>query len=228
LLHSKLGRGFPKSASPTSKATLQSFDVPAYRKVEGHKILAWPAVQECLQVDLSGLPGWEGDAVDAERWLIKVTSDFGSLLTVDGNPNIYLIGSVLYPTIARSHGISKELVDSSCRIFFETLHCIYPIIDRNTFYMEVLPKAYETAFSENYEGSALVLIVIALGIVAHEGSTGAYILDKSSGRSTGVRGGTIKEPPGLVFVTETKRRIGLLLTEGSLVSLQCSILTAFV
>jgi uncharacterized membrane protein (UPF0127 family) len=50
--------------------------------------------------------------------------------------------------------------------------------------------------------------------------------DTQSGRDTGVRGGTIRNPPGLLFVNEAQRRMGILMTQHSLILLQCYLHTA--
>ena len=127
----------------------------------------------------------------------------------------------------RSITLNKEYVESLCVAYFQSFHCIYPILDRHYFYAELLPQVCRQSFSEAYEGSALVLLVLALGSVAQEGATGSSLVDEA-GRETGIRGGTALRPPGLLFLNEAKRRLGVALTSWTLNNLQCCILFALV
>ncbi len=215
------------TSSPPVPPRLRSFQVPPRQISEGHRLLAWPAVQQLLQRDLAELPHWGGATKGTEKWLIEISADFGTSLPTDWNIDIfYTADGFLNLKRGRSISLTKSFIESLCSAYFQTFHCTYPILDRHHFYSKVLPRVCSQSFDEADEGSALVLFVLALGAIAQEGSLGSPIVEEPSGRQTGIRGGTVQRPPGLVFLNEAKRRLGFALTQWNLNNLQSFILSA--
>jgi hypothetical protein len=206
---------------------LEPFRVPPRQNTEVHKLLGWPAVQTVLSRDGADLSEWDGHNQGTENWLMDISMDFAAL-PVDWPTDIfYTETGDLNLEIGRSITLNKEYVESVCAVYFQSFHCIYPVLDQYYFYTELLPQVCRQSFSETYEGSALVLMVLALGSVAQEGATGSSLVDEA-GSETGIRGGTVLRPPGLVFLNEARRRLGFALTAWTLNSLQCCILFASV
>jgi hypothetical protein len=190
------------------------------------QLLAWPVVQELLQCDSLNLSHWGGGSQSAESWLIDVSQEFDAVLPVDGPTRIYYSdNAILDLHTARSMTLNRSYIKAQCAIYFKTYHCTYPILDRSHFYSSLLPQVCKQSFNETYSGSTLVLLVLALGTLAQEGATGAPIADET-GRQTGIRGGSPKRPPGLVFLNEAKRRFGVALTDWNTDNLLCYILCA--
>ncbi|PQE23421.1 hypothetical protein CJF30_00010494 [Rutstroemia sp. NJR-2017a BBW] len=221
-------------ASPSSEISPQNiptpsklFQVPARRATEIHNLLAWPAVQALLECDGANLSQWDGHSQPAESWLIEISTDFPKLAVDRPVDILYSESGTLDLGGYRSINLNKAYVESLCAAYFRSFHCTYPILDPYYFYNDLLPQVCGQSFSEAHEGSALVLLVLALGSVAQEGSTGSSFVD-DAGRETGIRGGTVLRPPGHIFLTEAKRRLGLVLTCWNLNNLQCCILFALV
>lgn len=215
-----------RERSPSNaEAYLDSFQVPTSQAKETDNILTWPAVQTILERDLGKQTQWDGSSQRAEKWLTAISAEFPKL-AVDRTADIlYSEIGVLVLGVSRSVYLNKPYVESLCAVYFQSFHCIYPILNKDQFYRDLLPRVCDRSFSEECEESALALLVLALGSVAQEGVTGSPIFDEV-GRETGVRGGTLARPPGLIFMNEAKRRMGLALTSWNLNNLQCSILFA--
>ncbi|KAF3067022.1 hypothetical protein GL218_08823 [Daldinia childiae] len=97
-------------------------------------------------------------------------------------------------------------------------------MDRQVFLSEVLPAMASHGFDES-SSSTLTCLVFALGEVAISAVQGAP-LGRYKGRPSGIRGGTIERPPGLVFFNEARKRMGFNLTECSLQNVQIFALAA--
>jgi len=226
---SAVDSGFASASSGSSPwnvpRPLESFQVPARQTTEVHKLLAWPAVQAFLERDGTDLSQWDGHSQGSENWLIEISAEFPNLAVDRSVDILYREADVLDLERSRSITLNKEYVESLCAAYFRSFHCTYPILDPYYFYTTLLPQVCSQSFSEAHDGSALVLLVLALGSVAHEGVTGSPIVDEA-GRETGIRGGTVLRPPGLIFLTEAKRRLGVSFTFWNLNNLQCCILFA--
>lgn len=112
--------------------------------------------------------------------------------------------------------------------YFDSFNYIAPIVDRQTFLGVTLPAALDvgpdatdptaktSANNDANPNTALVLLVAALGDVAIAGVQGAPVL----GATGGVKGGTVRHPPGLALFNEARRRMGFVLGDCSLESMQ--------
>jgi hypothetical protein len=219
----------PKSSSGTSSlsgASLPQTDLFPYRhEIEARKILAWPAVRSLMQNDLQQIPDWDGESDGGEKWLTKISMAVESPLPMD-EPVKFVFDSGVTPASwdAQTFCLTPAMIDELCQAFFRSFHSMYPILDARDFYAVILPQAHSCSFDRNDRCSVLVLLVLALGAVAQEGVSGNSIVEESTGRNTGMRGGTPLRPPGLVFLNEARKRIGVMITEYDIILLQCFIL----
>ena len=190
------------------------------------QVLAWPAVQVLLQCDSLNLSHWGGKKMSAEKWLIDISKEFGAHLPVSRYIDIvYSDDAILDLDTLGTITLNRRYVESICSIYFRTFHCTYPILDRSHFYSTLLPQVCSNSFSGNDSSSALVLMILALGTLAWEGAMGPRIVDET-GRETGIRGGSAKNPPGLVFLNQAIARLGVALTQWNTENLMCYILCA--
>lgn len=194
-------------------------------KVEARKLLAWPAVRTLLQDGLLQIPTWNGENDGGEKWLTRISNECESPMPTD-EPLNFSVSSESRSQVWDSGPmrVTKNVIESLCEAFFNSFHALYPILDRRHFYSDTLPEAYSSSFGQNDGCATLVLLVLALGALAKEGISGKPILEESTGRSTGVRGGTPQRPPGLAFWNEATRRLGLTISQYDLNMLQCFIL----
>ncbi|RDW79832.1 hypothetical protein BP6252_04470 [Coleophoma cylindrospora] len=182
---------------------IPTFRVPQRRTTEVQKILQWPAVETLLQNEGVDISKWQGDSSGTEGWLIEVTRTFGNILPHDRHIGISYDETGELNLDGGCITLNKTYIEGLCEAYFQSFHCICPILDRELFYSDTLPTVLKRSFSETQEGSSLVLLVLALGCITRENITGTSIL--SSGRDTGIRG-TPERPPGLIFLNEAKRR----------------------
>lgn len=193
--------------------------------IEARKVIAWPAVNSLLQNELAQIPNWQGENGEGEKWLTRITKDFEGPLPM-GEPLdlTFLNGGTPRVWDSQTVCLTKSMTEVLCQAYFNSFHATYPILDRNHFYSVTLPQAFGSSFEQYDRSSTIVLLVLALGSVAREGASGNLILQESTGRKTGVRGGTLHRAPGLEFLTEAKKRIGFVLSEYDVITLQCFIL----
>ncbi|XMA13627.1 hypothetical protein WAI453_006418 [Rhynchosporium graminicola] len=205
--------------------SLKSFQVPARQATAIQNLLAWPAVQSLLECDGVNLSRWHGHYQGTESWLKAISADFPKMAIDQPMEISYSEHGILVLMENRSISLNRIYVESLCAAYFRTFHCTFPILDLHDFYNDLLPRICSQSFGEAHEGSALVLLVLALGSLAQEGATGSPINDET-GRETGIRGGTVLQPPGHMFLTEARRRLGFAMTSWNLNNLQCFILLA--
>lgn len=216
-------KGSTSTPSPRMKAVDASTQQTMF---EVDRLLAWPAIQALLQCDSINLSQYDGNLRDTEKWLLDISYDFDAFLPLDPPVDIhYADSAMLSLQSGQAMTLNRGYVETICSIYFKTFHCTYPILDRSQFFSKLLPQVCSESFGEANPGSALVLLVIALGALAQEGATGVPLIDET-GRRTGIKGGSVDRPPGLVFLNEAKRRLVVSLTEWSLDSLLCYMLCA--
>lgn len=213
--------------SPVSLDTPSS--MPYSHKIEARKLLAWPAVRTLLQGDLLQIPTWDGENDGGEKWLTRIsiecesslpTGEFLDFDSVSSSPS--------QPWESGPIRLTKVVIEDLCEAFFHSFHAMYPILDRGHFYADTLPEACSSSFDDDDGCSTLVLLVLALGAVAQEGVSGKPILEESTGRSTGIRGGSSQRPPGLAFWNEACRRLGGMISHYDINMLQSFILLSYV
>jgi len=213
-----------------SRASLDSpSSMPYHHKIEARKLLAWPAVRTLLQGDLLQIPAWDFEDDGGEKWLTRISNECESSLPTDEFLDFHSVSSSpSQPWKSGPIHLTKDVIEDLCEAFFRSFHAMYPILDRRYFYADTLPEAYSSSFDQDDGCSTLVLLVLALGAVARDGVTGKPILEESTGRSTGVRGGSPQRPPGLAFWNEACRRLGGMILQYDLNMLQSFILLSYV
>lgn len=174
---------------------------------------------------MAHLEDWDGFGAPSESWLVRITDDLDNPLPVDERVDITVDAADNFSS-KNLIKLEQEIVQDLCTAYFYTFHRTYPVIDHDSFYSDILPKAFQTSFAEDEDASALVLLVLALGSVAQEGTIGNPLCEETNGRKTGLRGGSFSRPPGTLFVNEAQRRLGISLTRFNLTVLQSHILLA--
>ena len=207
--------------------SLSTFNIPERSGLEGHKLLAWPAIQSLLQCDMSHLQEWDGIELQPERWLVGVTESFGSREPcIERVDFFYNDAKAAQRHDRRAFNMSDQTIRDLCTAYFSSFHCTYPVLDPHLVYKNLIPKFCKQLFDESDECSALMLMILALGSVAKEGARGHAIVEPRNGRQTGLRGGSAELPPGALFLSEAKRRMGITITHFNITSLQSYILLA--
>jgi hypothetical protein len=198
---------------PRSPANSQQPDV-----VNMKRISSWPAVEENLTLNFEGVLQ-SGNTEFSEEWLVIISRDFSNQGMCDETPTSQL--PIFLAALLRN-----DSIDELCRAYFSCIHCLYPVIDQKDFENNILPRVRNNCFAESDQGSALVLLVLALGSVVHWRT----MEDLSTGGSFKRGSRTQREPlhpiPGLPLMTEAAKRIGIHLTGQTLTLLQCYILSA--
>jgi hypothetical protein len=199
--------------------------LPYFERIEARQVMTWPAVAGLLQDYTAQVPEWDAGSTGGEKWLLKVARAVEAPLASNGPTTLVLASDDATPLWdSNTVVLMPTLIENLCQAYFSTFHCIFPLLDPNHFYDVTLPQAIGTSFDENDPSLTLVLLVLALGSVAQEGSFGAPIVDETTGRRSGVRGGSAQRPPGLTYLNEALRRVGSMLPAFDLTALQSFIL----
>lgn len=214
------------ASSPFPAATAPNASPASHNhQIESRKLLAWPAVRSLLQDDLASVPNWSIEEEGGEKWLTRITKTYASPLPLDEPANLVFInGGSAALWDSRTIYLTKSIIEELCHAYFRCFYSMYPILDRGYFYEITLPQAYSCSFDPYDEASTKVLLVLTLGAVAQEGQHGNPIFEENTGRKTGIRGGTTERPPGLQFLNEARKRIGLTMAKYNINTLQCFIL----
>jgi hypothetical protein len=195
-----------------------------------HKVLLWPAINDYMQrsgIDTTGTTEVlknEGTAwflrLELRKYAQSLPCDT-SLLSRPVEPRHSLDGQsrVIFASLREERVL--RLIDS----YFDSYNVLYPLIDREDFEENVLPEIRDHGFGYGDFASILVLLVCALGQIAHEGIWGEA-LEIRDGRESGIRGGDVTRPPGLDIFNEARKRMGFILTQTSLENIQILQLTA--
>ncbi|KAI0478711.1 hypothetical protein GGR56DRAFT_336009 [Xylariaceae sp. FL0804] len=177
-----------------------------------NKMLSWPCMQQLLestsrkdaQLDT---PIWGKDG--AAAILGHQETKMPSTLDPYDNP--------------MSSTLSWETMQDLTKAYFNTFNLMYPILDRHFFQSEILPAISSRGFDES-STSTLACLVFALGHIAIDGTRGAPIPTES--RARGIKGGTLRHPPGLALFNEARKRMGFSLAQCSLENVQMFSLAA--
>jgi len=120
--------------------------------------------------------------------------------------------------------LDRDVMSQLATNYFDTFNLLYPFMDRQHFMQNTLVKVHSQGIGDDND-SVIALLIFALGEVAIEGSRGKPI-NVGNGRTSGVRGGTLLNPPGLALFTEARRHLGFALTECELENVQIYSLAA--
>jgi hypothetical protein len=111
------------------------------------------------------------------------------------------------------------------KAYFNSFNMLYPILEYDEFMQLVVPLCSTKGFGDGCVESVLALAVFALGKLAFEGTEGDPIPNDGTSVS-GIRGGSIQNPPGLEIFNEVRRRLGFVQIQCRLESVQILLLTA--
>ena len=125
---------------------------------------------------------------------------------------------VTSPITITTSTLNWDTMQRLSRAYFDSINLSYPILNRQSFMSETLPALFNNGFDLSM-ASTIAFLVFALGEVALAGSDGPPV-HVYNGRTSGIKGGSKKRPPGLDLFNEARRRMGFNLTESSLENVQ--------
>lgn len=208
--------------------------IPIYRHASAaHKILTWPVVQQLL---LQALPSNVGDLKaleqDGPAFIMQMQKGVPILPLDEVLQETPFVGMQTQATRASGGArvvfpdLTRDVMHRLATAYFDTFNFIYPFMDRQNFISDTLTKVYTEGFNGDTD-SVIALLIFALGELAIDGSRGPPI-SENEGRISGVRGGSALKPPGLNLFNEARKRIGFVLTDCDLETVQIYSLVAFV
>ncbi|KZF22921.1 hypothetical protein L228DRAFT_261039 [Xylona heveae TC161] len=192
---------------------------PHQRLPAAQRVLLWPAILNSL--DASGLPHAQElpqAPEDGTAWIMRLQDQEGLHPLplepcLDAHPVSPGGNRVTFSPL------SEDSMRNLAGVFFDTFNIAYPFMCRQTFFSSTLPLILRQGFGQGDIESVIVLLVLALGKLALEGSIGAPVASEN-GKVSGFRGGTIETPPGIDLFNEARKRMGFLLTDCTLEIIQ--------
>ncbi|KAI6252929.1 hypothetical protein MCOR19_010482 [Pyricularia oryzae] len=188
-----------------------------------HQLLTWPIIQQLLNSVSARMP--EINVANIEQEGVNIIlginkSDHlpaepaGPVTTIDSttsmpNPNISEFGGIPLTSA------SMQLLSNA---YFDTFNHCHPLLEPDTFASEILGPLCNDGLDDTVK-STLALVVFALGELAIAGDHGAPVSVYNT-RPGGVKGGTLRNPPGLALYNEARRRMGFTMADSSLESAQ--------
>jgi hypothetical protein len=190
-----------------------------------HKVLLWPAVI-CHMWD-SGVPAVASKDLQSiarlgSPWLLQreMSKHRGKLPCNVRIPcSTSNSESVVFP------GLTVERVDEYSSAYFNTFNVLLPLLDPDIFMSGAVARLLREGYKDDDLEGVLALLVFALGQLAIEGVVGRPT-SACNHESSGFRGGTIEQPPGLALFNEARRRIGMANTQPCLEYVQVMLLQA--
>ena len=209
---------------------------PYQHETAAHKILTWDMMQRLLlqaaPSNLSGLKRLEQEGPAFLLWMYKNVPDLPLVPMAESMQETPFLGMQSQASRMTEGGrssfrdLTPNAMHHAATEYFNTYNLFYPFMDRSTFMSETLERVKTEGFNGDTD-SVIALLVLALGQVAIEGSSGSPI-EHHKGRPSGVKGGTISKPPGLALFNEARKRIGFILADCDLENVQIFSLAACV
>ncbi|KAI9832178.1 MAG: hypothetical protein M1819_004530 [Sarea resinae] len=189
-----------------------------------HQILLWPAIHKSLLrvgiQSVSDLPHFiQRDGI---AWVLRFQGIHLDLPDDEGlkaQPVNSTISEGTVDTRVVFPELSYDTMRNLATVFFDTFNLAFPFMCRQTFFQSTLATVVNEGFANGGIDGVIVLLVLALGKLALDGSLGEPI-SNHRGRPSGIRGGTAKRPPGLALFNEARRRMGFVLTRNGLGNVQ--------
>ncbi|KXJ92458.1 hypothetical protein Micbo1qcDRAFT_162745 [Microdochium bolleyi] len=225
-------------ASSSANLTTPSVVPPALRDSHyiyasaAFKMLSWPCVRQMLPaIDIPVL-----EKGGAAVILGPTSSGFGLSLDTAGSAPTNLTHSSIDLHLGSTgdhhmRGFAGSLGnldwDSMMRLskaYFDSFNFLFPIVDRQYFVSSILPMVLRHGYDHGAT-STLALLIFALGEVAIAGAQGTP-LQTHKGRSSGIRGGSAGQPPGVYFFNQARQSMGLGIADSSLENVQVFTLAA--
>ena len=190
------------------------------------QMMAWPAIQNILEPIKDRVPGLNPVTIDRDgpsivlgvqeqnrRVPLGADGSLGQVVSI-GPHSIRAPGGV--PVTLES--LTWETMQRLSKAYFDTLNFLFPLVDRGVFNSEIMPSLARDGPNESM-ASTIALLVFALGELAISGTEGIPIRTYGN-RQSGLRGGTARDPPGLVLFNEARKRMGFNLTDCSIENVQ--------
>jgi hypothetical protein len=189
-----------------------------------HRVIVWPQVQEHL---ITSNP----DAAPALQEILRKGTPY--LVNVEmekhSSPLHCASGTFGLPCVQSGTGsafpsITAQDAQEYTDAYFHSFNAYRPILDYESFSRDVVGKVLRNDFADGDPQTVLAFLVFALGQMAIEGSRRPS--STQHGKPSGLRGGTLAERPGTRMFNEARRRLGFVLSAGSLETVQIQLLQA--
>ncbi|KAI9768884.1 MAG: hypothetical protein M1839_003861 [Geoglossum umbratile] len=223
-----------KSRTTVEEAIFQPRDSPTQfstmlrQKPIAYKLLFWPAINTVLNQTVSSI-GTDLEYLQKSgiSRIVRMQEDnrkrdLPMTVSLEAQPLAGMQASRDLGTRVVFPGVTIDTMHNLSRVYFCTFNFLYPLLDQDTYYSQMLPKIASEGFGEADSESVMVLLVMALGKFAFDGSIGEPI----AGEQSGIRGGSVQLPPGLEFFNEARRRMGFSMTKCELEHVQAFSLAA--
>ncbi|RDW84967.1 hypothetical protein BP6252_02557 [Coleophoma cylindrospora] len=184
-------------------------------------MLTWPAIQQLI---LQALPTNIEDLKSLEQegsaFIVRMQKGIPNLPMQVGLQSVPFVGMQTQASRAAGEArttfptLTREKMLHLATAYFDSFNLLYPFMDRQSFISEILTRVSTEGFHGDPD-SVIALLVFALGEMALESSQGNP-LDPHQGRSSGI----VSRPPGLEYFNAARERIGFVLTECDLESVQ--------
>ncbi|KAL2261950.1 hypothetical protein VTK26DRAFT_2932 [Humicola hyalothermophila] len=198
-----------------------------YRYVSSvHGMLKWPAIQQLFASIQPNVSGIDLTSLEREAPLRMLTGRHATAqrlpadtpVTVGRGSGMDIRDPMTSQAPTTGSGLDWVTMQRLSKAYFDVVNLSYPILDRRSFMSETLPALFNNGFDQSM-ASTIAFLVFALGEVALASTDGPPV-HVYNGRTSGVKGGTKKRPPGLELFNEARRRMGFNLTECSLENVQ--------
>ncbi|TKA51528.1 hypothetical protein B0A49_12065, partial [Cryomyces minteri] len=220
-------RGTNRGADETLPSEIQK----SYQHLTAaHKILLWPYIYiHLLNSGIKAADDLQFVLQDGTPWFIQQElSKHPNVLPYDVRiPSLSLPGprdSTVSPRVTFP-SLSYEHMHRYTNHYFNAFNVLYPILDREQFVSETLPTVTKTGFGDGDYPSVIALLVFALGKAAELGTYGEPI-NVENGIASGIRGGSLENPPGIEIFNEARRRLGFVMSQCNLENVQINLLQA--
>ena len=196
-----------------------------------HRVILWPSVHAHLvNSGFQNVSNLRHIRDMGTPWFVRLELEkHPTLLSCGpGLPSVVLKSTSLdqtqaarcaFPTVTMQH------VQEYTEAYFHTFNNLYPILDYDSFSNDILKHVLWEGYTDGDARGVLALMVFALGKAAIEGTYG-HSISVQNGKSSGTRGGTLAEPPGIEIFNEARRRLGFVATKCTLENVQILLLQA--
>ncbi|KAF2715929.1 hypothetical protein K431DRAFT_316899 [Polychaeton citri CBS 116435] len=195
-----------------------------------HKTILWPSIYiHLVNSGIQGTSDLQYIMQEGTPWFIRqemmkhptpLTHEVG-LPSFSFNPASREQG---YATRWGFPTLSIQQIQKFADAYFDTFNILTPILNRDSFMNEIVAPLLREGYSDGEPSSVIALLVFALGQVAVDGIYERPI-GVSNGMPSGFRGGVNADhPPGLDIFNEARRRLGFVVSQCSLQSVQMHLL----
>lgn len=195
-----------------------------------HRVITWPAIYlHLIHSGIQATTDLQYVLQTGTPWLIHhEIAKHPLLLPSDIKLPTVPVGStnqagqsarLAFPTL------TVDQIQKLSHAYFNTFNVLYPILDQDSFLTDVGMPLLREGYDEGDPNAILALLVYALGQVALEGVLGPPIRS-AGGMPSGLRGGSLQEPPGIWIFNEARRRLGFVVNTCSIENVQIQMLQA--